>query len=84
MGAQLTVRLSGNLDARLKDKAKELGLKRADVVRLVLQRFLEGEKEGEEKPYDRVRSLIGSIETGIPDLGQKHREHLIRRNGRLG
>lgn len=31
------------------------------------------------RPYDRVRELLGSIESGIPDLGQNHRKHLLQR-----
>jgi hypothetical protein len=36
---------------------------------------------GEEKgsPYDRVKSLLGSISSGISDLGESHREHLLRK-----
>jgi hypothetical protein len=26
-----------------------------------------------------VRDLLGSHESGIPDLGQRHREHLLER-----
>jgi hypothetical protein len=31
------------------------------------------------RPVDRVRDLLGSVESGIPDLGLRHREHLIQR-----
>jgi hypothetical protein len=33
----------------------------------------------ETRPYDWVRDLVGSVESGIPDLGQNHREHLLQR-----
>jgi len=47
------------------------------VVRLALEQFLESEPE--IRPIERVRDLLGRVESGVPDLGQRHREHLIRR-----
>ncbi|MEW6740818.1 MAG: hypothetical protein ACOYU2_01885 [Nitrospirota bacterium] len=31
------------------------------------------------KPYERVKNLIGSVSTGLHDLGEKHRKHLLRK-----
>jgi hypothetical protein len=31
------------------------------------------------RPIERVRDLLGRIESGLPDLGQRHRDYLIRR-----
>lgn len=31
------------------------------------------------KPYEKVKTLIGSVSTGISDLGEKHRKHLLRK-----
>jgi len=31
------------------------------------------------KPYEKVKNLIGSVSTGISDLGEKHRKHLLRK-----
>lgn len=28
------------------------------------------------KPYEKVKNLIGSVSSGIPDLGEAHRKHL--------
>lgn len=41
------------------------------------------ETDKEITPYHKVRHLIGTVESGISDLGQNHREHLrkkIRKN----
>jgi hypothetical protein len=35
--------------------------------------------EGTPSPYNRVKNLIGKVESGIPDLGEAHREHLHNR-----
>lgn len=80
MNSQLTVRLPDDLDKGLSVLARKLRLKRADIVRMALERFLkETDTAGENRPYDRVRGLLGSFSSGIPDLGESHREHLLRK-----
>lgn len=77
MESQLTLRLPGALASKLDRSAKRLKRKRSDVVRLALEQFLDTEPD--TRPIERVRDLLGRVESGIPDLGQNHREHLIRR-----
>ena len=77
MQSQLTLRLPVALAERLARSAKSLRRKRSDVVRLALENFLAAEPDG--RPIERVRDLIGAVESGVPDLGQRHREHLIKR-----
>ena len=77
MDSQLTLRLPGTLANRLGRSAKRLRRKRSDVVRMALEQFLDAEPE--IRPVERVRDLLGRVESGVPDLGQRHREHLIRR-----
>ena len=77
MESQLTLRLPRALASKLERSAKSLKRKRSDVVRLALEQFLDSEPD--IRPVERVRDLLGRIESGIPDLGQRHREHLIRR-----
>ena len=77
MDSQLTLRLPGELANKLGRSAKRLRRKRSDVVRLALEQFLDSEPE--TRPIERVRDLLGRVESGMPDLGQRHREHLIRR-----
>jgi metal-responsive CopG/Arc/MetJ family transcriptional regulator len=79
MQSQLTVRLSDDLDKEIAALAKRLRLKRSDIVRLALQKFL-GEFQGEEsKPYEKVKTLIGTFSSGVPDLGESHRKYLLRK-----
>jgi len=77
MESQLTLRLPRALASKLERSAKSLKRKRSDVVRLALEQFLDSEPD--IPPVERVRDLLGRIESGVPDLGERHREHLIRR-----
>jgi predicted DNA-binding protein len=77
MESQLTLRLPGALNEKLERAAARLKRKRSDVVRLALEQFLDAQPDF--RPVDRVRDLLGKVESGVPDLGQNHREHLIRR-----
>ena len=77
MESQLTLRLPAALAEKLERSARRLKRKRSEVVCQALEQFLEAGPEA--RPVDRVRDLLGSVRTGIPDLGERHREHLIRR-----
>jgi Arc/MetJ-type ribon-helix-helix transcriptional regulator len=77
MEQQLTLRLPAELAARLDKTAKRLQRKRSEVVRQALEQYLAVETDG--RPIERVRDLLGSVESGVPDLGQRHREYLLRR-----
>jgi len=77
MDSQLTLRLPADLAERLDDSARRLKRKRSDVVRQALEQFLNTQPE--TRPIERVRDLLGSIDTGVPDLGERHREYLVRR-----
>ena len=77
MESQLTLRLPAALSEKLEVSARRLKRKRSDVVRQALEQFLETEPA--MRPIERVRDLLGRVESGVPDLGQHHREHLIRR-----
>jgi predicted DNA-binding protein len=82
MESQLTLRLSGALAEKLERSARRLKRKRSDVVRLALEQFLDTEPD--VRPIERVRDLLGRVESGVPDLGQRHRDYLIRRLRRGG
>ncbi len=77
MQSQLTLRLPVALAEKLERTARSMKRKRSDVVRQALEQFLDA---GESvRPVERVRDLMGSVDTGVSDLGQHHREHMIRR-----
>ncbi len=77
MESQITLRLPAALAEKLERAARRQKRKRSDVVRQALEQFLDTEPE--VRPIERVRDLLGSIESGVPDLGQRHREYLVRR-----
>ena len=77
MESQLTLRLPRALASKLERSAKSLKRKRSDVVRLALEQFFDSEPG--IRAVERVRDLLGRVESGVSDLGQRHREHLIRR-----
>ena len=80
MQSQLTVRVPEDLERKLSRYAKKLRLKRSDIVRMAIERFLDETYVREEQsPYESVKNLIGSVESGIPDLGTAHRDHLLKR-----
>lgn len=77
MESQLTVRLPAKLAKKLEQSAKRLRCNRSDLVRLAIEQFLNS--NATIKPIDQVRDLIGSVSSGVPDLGQRHREYFIGR-----
>ena len=80
MQSQFTVRLSDDLERDMANYARKLHLKRSDVVRIALQKFMKETQISEEQsPYERVSKLIGTVESGIPDLGQSHRKHIMEK-----
>lgn len=79
MSSQLTVRLPGGLQRKISLLAKRLHLKRSDIVRMALEMFVQNSQhENEDSPFLMVKHLLGSVSTGIPDLGESHREHLLK------
>jgi len=78
---QVTIRMPDQQMSKIEHIAKEMGLKKSDVTRMAIKRFIE-EYTGEEKvmkPYTRVKHILGVAESGVVDLGQSHREHLIKK-----
>lgn len=77
MPSQLTVRLPDDLDRALKATARRMQRKNSDIVRLALREFLGAAGRPLGRSVDRVRTLIGSLESGVPDLAARHREHIV-------
>ena len=78
MKSRLTLRLPAALADKLERSSKRMKRNRSDLARLFLNQFL-GATLAAAHPVDLVRGLIGSVKSGVPDLGQRHREHLIAR-----
>ncbi|CAB1083473.1 hypothetical protein JY97_04325 [Alkalispirochaeta odontotermitis] len=77
---QLTIRMPEEYFLKIDQIAKSSGLKRSDVTRMAIRKFLE-EYSGDEETdlYSKAKRLVGVVESGIPDLGQNHRDHLIKK-----
>jgi Arc/MetJ-type ribon-helix-helix transcriptional regulator len=84
MKDQLTVRLPEDLSRALKAASRRMQRKSSDIVRLALREFLEAPARSAVRPADRVKGLIGSLESGVPDLAERHRAYVIEslRRGR--
>lgn len=75
---QLTVRMPDEYEEKIDMLAKRLGLKKADIVRLAVRRFVEENLSVDEKtPFQKVSGLLGTAESGVSDLGRRHREYLV-------
>lgn len=80
MATQLTVRIPEDLDEALVRAALRSGLKRSDVVRAALRRFLhESGGDVSARPADLVRDLIGQARRGKEEGGTDSRRALLER-----
>ncbi|MBW1930595.1 MAG: hypothetical protein JRJ13_15790 [Deltaproteobacteria bacterium] len=53
--------------ARLASIAGKLGLKRSEVTRMAIKKFLaEYGNDDDLRPFDRVRHLLGIVESALP------------------
>ena len=77
---QITIRMPEKYLSRIEQIAKSSGLKKSDVTRMAIRKFLEeyGGEEGEDL-YNKAKRLIGVVESGISDLGHNHREYFIKK-----
>lgn len=83
MEEQLTIRLPAELGRALRRASRRLQRRKSDIVRLALQAFVQVDHPAGAKPADRVRHLIGSLDSGVPDLATRSR-HYILENLRRG
>ena len=83
MARQLTVRISDDIDEGLTLASRKLHLTPSKIVRMALRQFLRIDAE-QQYPAQRVSELLGSLDSGIPDLATRHREYILEslRNGR--
>jgi metal-responsive CopG/Arc/MetJ family transcriptional regulator len=77
MATQLTVRMPEDLRKALDKASRKLNRKPSEVVRMALREFLRVGSGTRSRPADRVRGLLGSLDSGVPDLAERHREYLL-------
>jgi Arc/MetJ-type ribon-helix-helix transcriptional regulator len=78
MPTQVTVRLPDDLGRALKAATRRLQRRNSDIVRMALREFLQSPADSAARSIERVRSLIGSLESGSPDLAARHREYILK------
>ncbi len=77
---QFTIRMPEEYLSRIEQISKSTGLKKSDITRMAIRKFIEEySDDNEKKPYLTARRLLGVIESGISDLGQNHRKYLLKR-----
>ena len=56
-----------------------MGLKKSDITRMAIKKFIEEYSDNSVKPFEKVKHLLGVVESGVSDLGQRHRNHLLKK-----
>lgn len=85
MEDQVTVRLPRDLSRAVRSAARRIERRPSEVVKMALRAFLEAGPAPTGRPADRVRGLLGSLESGIPELAQNHRAYILEslKNARM-
>ena len=77
---QITIRVPSKYLSMIEEIAKSSGLKKSDITRMAIKEFIEAYSGNSDiRPYDRAKHFIGIAESGISDLGQHHRRHLLEK-----
>jgi hypothetical protein len=77
MESQLTIRLPADLSGALARACRQSGRKASDIVRAALRDYLNAPSASGPSPAERVRGLIGSLDSDVPDLAEQHRKYII-------
>ena len=77
MNSQITLRLEESLVFKLDTLANRMRRTRSEVIRMALSHFVADDTTS--PAFEQIQDLIGSVESGIPDLGERHRDYLIER-----
>jgi len=63
----------------LDEASQRLSRRRSEVIRMAVEQWVSaGGNNGKRPSRERALRLIGSLDSGIPDLARKHREYLIK------
>ena len=82
---QLTIRMAEEYLNKIVQITKLSGLKKSDVARMAIRKFRdEYSNEEETDLYSKAKQFVGIVESGISDLGQNHRDHLIKKIKKAG
>ena len=64
---QLTIRMPDDQMSRIEHIAKKLGLKKSDVTRMAIKKFIEEYNDSTGKPFVKVKHLLGIVESGVKE-----------------
>jgi metal-responsive CopG/Arc/MetJ family transcriptional regulator len=79
MSTQVVVRMPDRLVRELDQASRMMSRRRSEVIRMAVEQWVSaGSNGGQRTTAGRVRHLIGSLDSGIPDLARRHREYLIK------
>ena len=76
MGQRLTIRLPDDLEEALAEVAEQTGRPRSEIVRMALRDYLRLPPRT-RRPADLARHLVGSLDSGLPDLVENQRRYLL-------
>jgi len=79
MEDQITVRFPRELSKALRERASRMRRKPSEVVRMAVSEFLQLSEPRTTRAADRVEDLIGSLESGLPEMATRHRELLVKK-----
>ena len=77
---QITIRMPEKYLFKIEQIAKASGLKKSDITRMAIRKFLEDYSNEEETDlFSKAKRFIGVVDSGISDLGQNHRDYLVKK-----
>ena len=81
---QVTFRLSPELNGALRAAARQMHRKPSEVIRQALRQYLAVPGPDGCRPAERVRGLVGSLDSALTDPAATHRAAVLDRvkNGR--
>lgn len=65
------------LKRSLDEAARRMQRKSSDVVRIALREYLESRTDEGVRPAERVRHLLGSLQSDESDLAERQRERIL-------
>jgi len=79
MSTQVVVRMPDRLVRELDEESRRTSRRRSEVIRMAVEHWVSAGGNGRKRASaGRARRLIGSLDSGIPDLARRHREYLIK------
>ncbi len=72
----VNARLEPWMVQELDKEAKDMCTSRGAVIRMLIKQHIKEKYQKAGFNFERVKHLIGSVETGVSDLAQNHKKYL--------